>query len=104
MIQLAFGLDAEDKTPLSIVRWNGQTFLELDQYPAGVTPRPGHPGALPPGVSIVTMMYPDFARLEGHWASPPVMREGPLYAGRRVGILTTPEGALLEIIEGGPIA
>ena len=103
MIQLAFGLDAEEKTPLCIVRWEGQTFLELDQYPADVTPRSAHPGALPPGVSIVTMMHPDFARLDGHWASPPVMRNGPLYGGRRTGVLTTPEGALLEIIEGGPV-
>lgn len=104
MIQLAFGLEPEEKTPLCIVRWNGQTFLELDQYPAEVTPRPAHPDALPPGVSIVTMMHPDLARLDGHWASPPVVREGPLYGGRRTGVLTTPEGALLEIIEGKPVA
>lgn len=103
MIQLAFGLDAEEKTPLCLARWNGQTFLELDQYPADVTPRTAHPGALPPGVSIVTMMHPDIARLDGHWASPPVVRDGPLYGGRRTGVLKTPEGALLEIIEGGPI-
>ncbi len=104
MIQLAFGLDAEEKTPLCIVRWKGQTFLELDQYPAEVTPRTAHPGALPPGVSIVTMVHPDLARLDGHWVSPPVVRDGPLYAGRRTGVLTTPEGALLEIIEGEPVA
>ena len=104
MIQLAFGLDAEEKTPLCIVRWKGQTFLELDQYPASVTPRSAHPGALPPGVSIVTMMHPDFARLDGHWVSPPVVREGVLYGGRRTGVVKTPEGALLEIIEGEPVA
>ncbi|TVV76552.1 VOC family protein [Sphingomonas solaris] len=104
MIQLAFGLDAGEKTPLCIVRWKGQTFLELDQYPAEVTPRAAHPGALPPGVAIVTMMHPDFARLDGHWASPPVVRDGALYSGRRTGVLKTPEGALLEIIEGEPVA
>jgi hypothetical protein len=47
------------------------------------------------------MLHPDFARLEPHWASPPVERPGPLYAGRRTGVLRTPEGALLEVIEGG---
>jgi catechol 2,3-dioxygenase-like lactoylglutathione lyase family enzyme len=104
MIQLAFGLDAEEKTPICIARWKGQTFLEFDQYPAAATPRAAHAGALPPGVAITTMMHPDFARLEGHWASPPVVRDGPLYDGRRTGVLRTPEGALLEIVEGDPIA
>lgn len=104
MIQLAFGLDGEEKTPLCIARWAGQTFVELDQYPAAATPRPAHDGALPPGVSIMTMMHPDFARFDGHWLSPPVVRDGPLYDGRRTGVLQTPEGALVEIIEGGAIA
>jgi hypothetical protein len=45
------------------------------------------------------MIHPDFARLDGAWAVEPVVMAGPLYAGRRVGMLTTPEGALLEVIE-----
>ncbi len=101
MINKAFDLDPETRTPIVTARGAGQTFLEIDQYPAEATVREGHPGALPPGVAITTMLHPDFARLEGHWASAPVVREGPLYAGRRTGILRTPEGALLEVIEGG---
>jgi catechol 2,3-dioxygenase-like lactoylglutathione lyase family enzyme len=100
MISLAFDLPPEDKHALVTVKWQGQTFLEADQYPDGTVERPCHAGALPPGVSIVSMAYPDLARLEGHWISPPVVREGPLYAGARVGVLRTPEGALLEVIEG----
>ena len=46
------------------------------------------------------MIHPDFARLDGHWLSPPVVRDGPLYGGRAVGVLHTPEGALLEVIDG----
>jgi hypothetical protein len=45
------------------------------------------------------MVHPDFARLSGHWAVEPVVRAGAIYQGRRVGMLTTPEGALLEVIE-----
>lgn len=101
MINLAFGLDPETRTDIVTARGDGQVFLEIDQYPAEATERARHPGALPPGVAITTMLHPDFARLEGHWASPPVVREGPLYAGRRAGVLLTPEGALLEVIEGG---
>lgn len=103
MISLAFGLPEGEKVALSTARGGGQTFLELDQYPAAATARPAHPGALPPGVAITTMLHPDFARLEPHWASAPVVREGPLYAGRRTGVLRTPEGALLEVIEGGTL-
>lgn len=104
MISLAFGLPADDKHALVTAKWQGQVLLEADQYPEGTTERPCHPGALPPGVSIVSIVHPDLARLEGHWASAPVVREGPLYAGARVGVLRTPEGALLEVIEGEPLA
>jgi len=100
MINLAFGLEADRKHELITARLQGHTFLEADQYPDGATVRPRHPGALPPGVAITTMLHPDIARLQGHWASPPVVREGPLYAGRAVGVLLTPEGALLEVIDG----
>lgn len=103
MISLAFGLPDGQKVALTTARGGGQTFLELDQYPEGATTRPCHPGALPPGVAITTMLHPDFARLDPHWASQPVVREGPLYAGRRTGVLRTPEGALLEVIEGGEL-
>lgn len=103
MIEKAFGLPETAKTELTTARGGGQVFLELDQYPDAATERPRHEGALPPGVAITTMLYPDFARLEGHWASAPVVREGAVYAGRRSGVLLTPEGALLEVVEGGEI-
>lgn len=100
MISLAFDLPEDDRHELITAKWNGQVFLEADQYPEGAVQRPAHPGALPPGVAIVSMVHPDFQKLEGHWVSPPVPRGGPLYGGARVGVLKTPEGALLEVIEG----
>ncbi|MEJ6009818.1 VOC family protein [Novosphingobium aquae] len=100
MIERAFDLTPEDKTAITTAQWpGGETFLEFDQYPDAATERPRHPGALPPGVAIVTMLHPDIARLAGHWLSPPVRREGPVYGGRAVGVLQTPEGALLEVID-----
>jgi hypothetical protein len=104
MISLAFSLPEESRHELVTIKWKGQVFLEADQYPEGATERPAHPGALPPGVAIVSMVHPDIARLEGHWASEPVVRHGPLYGGARVGVLRTPEGALLEVIEGEALA
>lgn len=103
MISMAFDLPEGEKITLTTAKGGGQSFLELDQYPAAATERPRHPGALPPGVAITTMLYPDFNRLEPHWASPPAVREGVLYGGRRSGVLLTPEGALLEVIEGGEL-
>lgn len=99
MISKSFNLPEGEKVELVTGKWEGEVFLELDQYPAAATPRAGIAGELPPGVAMTTMAHPDFARLSGHWAVEPVVLGGPLYEGRRVGMLTTPEGALLEVIE-----
>lgn len=103
MIEKAFDLPETTKIELTTARGGGQVFLELDQYPDAATERPRHEGALPPGVAITTMVYPDFDRLESHWSSAPVVRAGAVYGGRRTGVLTTPEGALLEVVEGGEL-
>ena len=100
MISKSFALPEGQKVELVTAKWQGEVFLELDQYPQAATVRAGAPGELPPGVAMTTMAHPQFDRLAGHWAAEPVVREGPLYAGRRVGMLLTPEGALLEVIEG----
>lgn len=99
MINKAFGLPADTLHTLTVGNRDGWDFIELDQYPAGATPRPRHPGALPPGVAICTLSLPDIDRLAGHWAVEPRRYDGPVYDGRRVGMLETPEGALLEIVE-----
>jgi hypothetical protein len=97
-----FETNPEEKHELCIVKGEGQTFLELDQFPVGATVRPQYSGILPPGVAITSMMFPDFERLRGHWAVPAVICEGAIYGGRRVGMLLTPDGALLEVVEGSP--
>lgn len=100
MIERAFGLTPDDRTAIATAGWpGGETFLEFDQYPRAATVRPGHAGALPPGVAVVTMLHPDMTRLDGHWLSPPRPREGPIYGGRLTGVLQTPDGALLEVVD-----
>ena len=99
MIAQAFGLPDDQLHDIVTAKWQQQVFLEFDQYPAGTVPRPRHPGALPPGVAICTMTHPYLDRLHGHWASPPVTRSGVIYGGRHVGVLETPDGALLEVID-----
>ncbi|MEC3911445.1 VOC family protein [Sphingobium sp. CR2-8] len=100
MISLAFGLPISDLHEIVTAKYQGDVFLEFDQYPQGTVSRPAHEGALPPGVSICTLFHPDFDALDADWFTAPVVRDGPLYAGRRVGVLKTPEGALLEVMEG----
>lgn len=100
MISLAFNLSEESRHELVTAKHKGQVFLEADQYPEGSVVRPTAAGELPPGVAIVSMAHPNIASLEGHWFTPPARREGPLYGGSLVGVLKTPEGALLEVIEG----
>jgi hypothetical protein len=100
MIAQAFDLPISDLHEIVTAKWQGDVFMEFDQYPQGTIDRPCHPGALPPGVSICTLTYPAFDKLDIEWFSAPVVRQGPLYAGRMVGVLKTPEGALLEIVAG----
>lgn len=99
MIAKSFDLPEGEKTEISTGRWGDHVFLEFDQYPQGACPRPRIEGQLPPGVAITTMEHPDFARLAPHWAVPPATRDGILYRGRQTGMILTPEGALLEVIE-----
>jgi catechol 2,3-dioxygenase-like lactoylglutathione lyase family enzyme len=99
MINLAFGQDEDAQTAIVTARYGDHTFLELDQYPAAATARPRHSGALPPGVAIVSMLHPDMARLGGHWLAEPVVRDGAVYGGRASGVVLTPDGAILEVID-----
>lgn len=99
MITLAFNLPKDQKTELVTAKWKGEVFLELDQYPEEVTKREARPGELPPGVAITTIEFPDFDRLHGHWVSEPTVRDGPLYGGKRAGVLRCPDGALFEVVE-----
>ena len=100
MIAQAFGLPISDLHEIVTAERQGDVFMEFDQYPDGAVVRPKHPGALPPGVAICTLTHPDFDVLDIAWITPPVVREGPLYNGRKVGTAKTPEGALLEIVSG----
>lgn len=100
MISKAFNQPIETQHELIVGRHSGDIFLEFDQYPEGATPRPGAPDALAPGVSICTLSHPVFDAIEAPWLQPPLVREGAIYGGRRVGMLRTPEGALIEVVDG----
>lgn len=101
MISLAFDLPLSQRHEITTAQWDGNFVFEVDQYPTDATERPCNAGTLPPGVSICSIVHPDIDGLDLEWLSPPVVRHGVQYAGRRTGVVRTPEGALLEIIAAG---
>jgi hypothetical protein len=100
MLARAFDLPINDLHTIATMIHGRDVFLELDQYPAAATPRPRHPGHLPPGISLATLKHPEFDRLEGPWISPPAEHAGIIYDGARVGTMRAPDGTLLEVVAG----
>jgi hypothetical protein len=49
---------------------------------------------------MATFRCVDFDAVPGPWITPPVKREGPIYAGARTGTLRAPDGTLVEVVEG----
>lgn len=100
MLANAYGTDLDELHRISTMVHDRDVFLEVDQYPEAATPRERHNGMLPPGCAIGTFWHPDFNTLKGPWITTPVIREGPIYKGKRVGTMKDPDGTLIEIIEG----
>jgi catechol 2,3-dioxygenase-like lactoylglutathione lyase family enzyme len=98
MLAKSFGLPPTDLHTIATVTHGRDVFLELDQYPRQATPRPMHPGELPPGIGIATLKHPEFELLQGPWIQPPTERDGVIYQGRRTGTKRAPDGSLLEIV------
>jgi hypothetical protein len=100
MLAGAFGTPMDELHTISTMIHGRDVFLEIDQYPAAAVSRPRFAGMLAPGCAIGTLFHPDFASLPGPWISPPVLRDGPIYQGKRAGTLLGPDGTLIEMVEG----
>jgi catechol 2,3-dioxygenase-like lactoylglutathione lyase family enzyme len=99
----AFGLDPATNWTITTLVHERDVFLEFDQMIPAATPRPAHAGCLPPGVSLCSLILPDFSdrleRLAPWMIAPPTHPPGPVYAGRRAATLRGPDGTLFEVIE-----
>lgn len=100
MIAKAYGTPLDELHRICTLIHDKDVFLELDQYPDAATKRPHYEGMLVPGCAIGTMYHPDFDALPGPWMTPPTVREGAIYKGKRVGVLKDPDGTLIEMVEG----
>jgi hypothetical protein len=67
--------------------------------PAAAPPRPGGPGELPPGLAMASLVVDDFDALTLDGAVTPWRPDGLMYAGGRLGVARTPDGALVEVVE-----
>lgn len=99
MLANAFGTPTDEMHTIATAIHGRDVFLELDQYPDAATPRAQHDGMLPPGVSMGSFLHPDFDSIEGDWITPPTVREGAPYNGKRTGVLRGPDGLRVEVIE-----
>jgi catechol 2,3-dioxygenase-like lactoylglutathione lyase family enzyme len=103
MISKAFDLPQDTKHRIATAGHEIDTFLEIDQYPKGATARPCWRDRLPPGVAVATLLHPDLDTVAAPFVSPPRVREGAIYGGRRYGVVRTPDGALVELVEAPPL-
>jgi catechol 2,3-dioxygenase-like lactoylglutathione lyase family enzyme len=99
MLADAFGTPRTELHTISTGIHGRDVFLELDQYPAAATERPQHEGMLVPGCCVGSFLHPDFDSIKGDWVSPPKVRDGAPYNGKRSGTLRGPDGLLVEVIE-----
>lgn len=99
MLAGAYGTDMDELHRISTMIHGRDVFLEVDQYPDAATSRENHDGMLPPGIAIGSMWHPDFDSLPGPWIKEPVVRDGPVYKGKRAGTMIGPDGTLVEMIE-----
>jgi len=104
MINKAFGLPDGSKHKLRTLKHEQNIFLEVDQYPVHAQTRRSHAGMLPPAFAIASFIHPNFTSIcdvnEKNWIKPPQQQHGTIYNHNRSATLKTPEGALIEIIEG----
>ncbi|CAM3164147.1 Glyoxalase/bleomycin resistance protein/dioxygenase [Sphingomonas antarctica] len=99
MINKAFGLPDGTPSTITMAQKGRMPIAEIDQYPPAAAARPVADGMLPPGNALVTLAVESLDALELDWISPPAIRSGNPYDGRRTATVRGPAGELLELVE-----
>jgi len=97
MIQDAFGLPGGHLSTITMMQNGRMPIVEVDGYPDAATARTVDPGRLPAANAMVTLAVDALPDVD--WITPPVVRAGSMYAGRRVATTRGPAGELLELVE-----
>jgi len=87
--------------PTSIVPLPGRRYLvELDEFPAGLPPRPQRSGLLPPGMAMVSFRVDDLGRVEDRQTARAASCGDLPYHARRSAVIRGAADELIELIEG----
>ncbi len=97
MISKAFGLPLDTPHSISMAQKRRLPIIEVDDYPREATVREVTPGMLPPGNALVTLAVDRLPDLD--FVTPPAVRDGPFYRGKRSATVVGPAGELLELVE-----
>lgn len=99
VINAAFGLPDDHISEITMTCVGRLPASEVDQYPPAATARPMAAGELPPGNAMISFLHRDLSEVRARFLAPPVLRDGPLYAGRRTACVHGAAGELIELIE-----
>lgn len=101
VISARYGLPRDYKHPIAALQVRGQCYIEADQMPPRVAPRPCDPGQLPPGIAMVTFEVESLPEDLQSALGPAVLVQGPPYDGRRARTCVGATGELIELVEAG---
>jgi hypothetical protein len=73
--------------------------IEFDGYSENTTPRPRRKGELPHSIAMTSFIVRDLDALKLDYITPPAVRSGLAYQGRRAATVVGPAGELIELIE-----
>lgn len=89
----------ETRWPIAIASLPQGFLIEIDGYPAESSPRPAAPGALPPGIAMVSFGVGNLDAVRVSLLASPLRRTEAPYFGRRVAAARGEAGELIELVE-----
>jgi len=97
-LSVQYGLPEDQLHPIAALQIGGQCYIEADQMPAAVKPRPCEPGHLPPGVAMVSFEVDSLPEFVPGTLGEAHASKGLPYAGRRSCTCVGGAGELIELI------
>ena len=101
VISAQYGLPRDFKHAIAALQVGGQCYIEVDQMPPAVIPRPCDPGQLPAGIAMVSFEVRRLPEALPSMLGPTQAVPGLPYAGRRSCTCVGAAGELIELIEAG---
>jgi catechol 2,3-dioxygenase-like lactoylglutathione lyase family enzyme len=101
VISARYGLPRDFRHPIAALQVRDQCYIEADQMPAAVAPRPCEPGQLPPGIAMVSFEIDRLPDALPSTLGPAQSVPGLPYDGRRSRTCVGAAGELIELIEAG---